>query len=109
MRKLPIRKLFAAGSLALCIGAIALWMRSTTEMDQLRTADPFRQTTLVSANGEFCVETVTAAAPEFDPGLEMAHSLPTQYGPRSLTSGPPKLSRTRAFFKCQVPPCLLQD
>jgi hypothetical protein len=84
MRRLPIRTVVAAASLTLCLAAAGLWMRSTSEMDQLRSADPFRQTTLISANGEFCVETVTALSPEFDPGLNVAHALPTQYGPRTL-------------------------
>jgi hypothetical protein len=53
-------------------------------MDQLRTADPFRQTTLVSDNGEFCVETVATVVPEFEPGLRFAHALPSQYGPRAI-------------------------
>ncbi len=61
-----------------------LWMRSTTAMDQVRTADPLRQTTLVSANGEFCIETVTCLIPEFEPGFDIAHALPSQYGPRAI-------------------------
>ena len=86
MRK-PIRLvtgLLAALSLVFCVLVAALWMRSTTAMDQIRTAEPLRQTTLVSANGEFCVETVTTLVPEFEPGVDVAHSLSTQYGPRTI-------------------------
>jgi hypothetical protein len=71
-------------SLVLCLAAAGLWTRSTSKMDQLRTADPFRQTTLVSANGELCVERVFIAVPEFAPGVSVAHALPSQYGPRTL-------------------------
>jgi hypothetical protein len=74
----------AVCSLLLCLAAAGLWMRSTSEMDQVRTADPFHQTTLVSANGELCVETVTMLMPEFDPGVTVAHALPSQYGPRTV-------------------------
>jgi hypothetical protein len=74
----------SACSLVLCLAVAGLWMRSVVEMDQVRSADPFRQTTVVSANGELCVETVTALMPEFDPGVSRAHALPTQYCPRIL-------------------------
>src|SRR5947207_14511693 len=84
----PLRRvmlgLVGATSLVLCLLVAGLWMRSTPATDQLRTADPLRQTTLVSANGEFCVETVTALIPEFEPGTEIAHALPSQYGPRTI-------------------------
>jgi hypothetical protein len=76
--------LLAASSLVLCLTAAGLWARSTATMDQVRTADPLRQTTLVSSNGELCVETVSTLVPEFEPGLIVAHALPTQYGPRVI-------------------------
>jgi len=74
----------AGASFVLCLLVAGLWMRSTTKMDQVRTADPLHQTTLVSANGEFCVETITSLMPEFEPGTNVAHALPSQYGPRSI-------------------------
>ena len=74
----------ASLSMVLCLLVAGLWMRSTTAMDQVRTADPLRQTTLVSANGEFCIETVTSLIPEFEPGVNIAHALPSQYGPRTI-------------------------
>ena len=84
----PLRRVVlgfvGATSLVLCLLVAGLWMRSTTAMDQVRTADPLRQTTLVSANGEFCVETVTSIVPEFEPGTTVAHALPSQYGPRTI-------------------------
>jgi hypothetical protein len=71
--------LIAGCSLTLCLAAAALWLRSVITMDQLRSANPFRQTTLVSVNGEFYVQTVTASYPGFEPGLSLGHALPSQY------------------------------
>ena len=80
-----VTRLVAVLSLVACVLVASLWMRSTMKMDQVRTADPLRQTTLVSANGEFCVETVTSIVPEFEPGTSIAHALPSQYGPRTIS------------------------
>jgi hypothetical protein len=83
----PLRMVTGLGaglSLALCVTAAGLWVRSTAKTDQVRTADPLRQTTLVSSNGELCVETVSTLVPQFQPGLIVAHALPSQYGPRVI-------------------------
>ena len=79
-----ITRILAVLSLVSCLLVAALWMRSTIKMDQVRTADALRQTTLVSANGEFCIETVSSIVPEFEPGTSMGHALPTQYRPNTI-------------------------
>jgi hypothetical protein len=76
-----VRGFLAGLSLALCLLASALWIRSVSVMDQLRSADPTRQTTFVCANGELCVERVTAMIPDFEPGLSFAHAFASQYRP----------------------------
>jgi len=80
-RKWTISGLIAGCSLTVCLAATALWIRSTITMDQVRSANPFRQTTLVSANGELYVQTVTASYPGFEPGLGLGHAMPSQYRP----------------------------
>ena len=80
-RILTISGLIAGCSLIACLAATALWIRSAITMDQVRSANPFRQTTLISANGEFYVQTVTASYAGFEPGLSLGHALPSQYHP----------------------------
>jgi len=73
--------LTAACSLVMCFAAAALWVRSVTVTDQLRSAEPTRQTTLISANGELCVQTVSAAIPDFEPGVSFGHASASQFRP----------------------------
>jgi hypothetical protein len=68
-------------SLALCVAAAALWARSVTTMDQLRSATPLRQTTWISVDGALSVQTVTATIPDFEPGISFGQGLPSQYHP----------------------------
>ena len=76
-----IRSAVAGISLTVCIAAAVLWVRSTTEMDQVRNADALRQTTFVSANGEICLQVVTVMLPSFETGTSVAHAMPSQYRP----------------------------
>jgi len=73
--------MFAACSLALCLCGAVLWARSMAVMDQVRSADATHQTTFVSANGELVIQKVTVMIPDLEPGLSIAHALPSQYRP----------------------------
>ena len=76
-----VSSLIAGCSLTVCLAATALWIRSAIAMDQVRSANPFRQTTLISANGQLYVQTVTASYAGFEPGLSLGHAMPSQYHP----------------------------
>jgi len=53
-------------------------------MDQLRTATPVRESTIVCSQGELFLETVDIPTPGFEPGRSIGHALPSQYGPRAI-------------------------
>jgi hypothetical protein len=71
----------SAISLLVCIGLLALWVRSTMKLDRIRSSMPTRRTTIHSKNGEIYIDMATASAAIWHPGYQHIHALPTQFRP----------------------------